>query len=78
MAKHEQSIIVRADARRLIGSRPAGLAEKHLSADLIDDFEIVGSASEPCTKISEEVMCPTQEIRYIVFGRIALVIARLI
>ena len=73
--EHEQGMIVRADARRPIGSRPAGLVEELLSPDLTDDFEMVHSTFEANSEITEEVMRPTQEVGYIVSGRLDLWIA---
>jgi transcriptional regulator with XRE-family HTH domain len=72
---HERGMIVRADARRPIGSRPAGVVEELLSPDLTDDFEMVHSTFEANSEITEEVMRPTQEVGYIVSGRLDLWIA---
>ncbi|MEL6959346.1 MAG: helix-turn-helix domain-containing protein [Pseudomonadota bacterium] len=68
----EQGIIVRSDARRPIGSRAAGLVEELLSPDLTDDFEMVHSTFEPGGEIAEPVTRPTQEVGYIVSGRLDL------
>jgi transcriptional regulator with XRE-family HTH domain len=73
--EHEQGLIVRADARRPIGSRPAGLFEELLSPDLTDDFEVLHSTFEANSKITEAVMRPTQEVGYIVSGKLDLWIA---
>ncbi|WP_044044319.1 helix-turn-helix domain-containing protein [Octadecabacter antarcticus] len=73
--EHEQGLIVRGDARRPIGSRPAGLVEELLSPDLTDDFEMVHSTFESGAEITEEVMRPTQEVGYIVSGKLDLWIA---
>lgn len=70
--EHEQGLIVRGDARRPIGSRGAGLVEELLSPDLTDDFEMVHSTFEAGGKIFEPVMRPTQEVGYIVSGRLDL------
>ena len=48
----EQGLIVRADARRPIGSREAGLVEELLSPDLTDDFEMVRSTFEAGAEIT--------------------------
>lgn len=71
----EQGIIVRANARRPIGSRGAGLVEALLSPDLTDDFEMVHSTFEPGSQIADPVTRPTQEVGYIVSGRLDLWIA---
>jgi mannose-6-phosphate isomerase-like protein (cupin superfamily) len=68
-------LIVRADARRPIGSRSAGLVEELLSPDLTDDFEVLHSTFEPGAKITETVTRPTQEVGYIVSGKLDLWIA---
>lgn len=73
--EHEQGMIVRSDARRPIGSRAAGLVEELLSPDLTDDFEMVHSTFEAGSEITEEVMRPTQEVGYIVSGKLDICIA---
>lgn len=73
--EHEQGMIVRANARRPIGSRPAGLVEELLSPDLTDDFEVVHSTFEAGAEITEPVLRPTQEVGYIVSGRLDVWIA---
>ena len=73
--EHEQGLIVRADARRPIGSRTEGLVEELLSPDLTDDFEVVISTFEPGAELHEEVVRLTQEVGYIVSGRLQLWIA---
>lgn len=70
--EHEQGMIVRADARRPIGSRAAGLVEELLSPDLTDDFEVVYSTFEAGSEIGEAVQRPTQEVGYVVSGRLDL------
>jgi len=68
----EDGYIVRSSARRPIGSRAAGLVEELLSPDLTDDFEMVHSTFEPHSEITEPVSRPTQEVGYIVSGRLDL------
>lgn len=68
--EHEQGLIVRAAARRPIGSRSAGLVEELLSPDLTDDFEMVHSTFEAGAQITEVVTRPTQEVGYIVSGKL--------
>lgn len=67
---HEQGYIVRASARRPIGSRAAGLVEELLSPDLTDDFEMVHSTFEPGAAMDEPVTRPTQEVGYLISGRL--------
>lgn len=71
----EAGLIVRANARRPIGSKEAGLVEELLSPDLTDDFEMVHSTFDPKSEIGETVTRPTQEVGYIVSGKLDLVIA---
>lgn len=71
-APGEQGHIVRSGARRPIGSREAGLVEELLSPDLTDDFEMVHSTFEAGAQIVEPVTRPTQEVGYIVSGRLDL------
>lgn len=73
--EHEQGIIVRGSSRRPIGSRGTGLVEELLSPDLTDDFEMVHSTFEAGGAITEPVMRATQEVGYIVSGRLDLCIA---
>ena len=68
----EQGFVVRAGARRPIGSREAGLTEELLSPDLTDDFEVVHSTFEPKSEISAPVTRPTQEVGYVVSGKLDL------
>lgn len=70
--EHEQGRIVRSDARRPIGSRTEGLVEALLSPDLTDDFEMLHSTFEPGAELTEDVSRPTQEVGYIVSGRMTL------
>lgn len=70
----EQGHIVRAGARRRIGSGEAGLVEELLSPDLTDDFEMVQSTFAPRSRLGETVTRPTQEVGYILSGRLDLVI----
>ncbi|WP_147109462.1 helix-turn-helix domain-containing protein [Tateyamaria sp. syn59] len=71
----EEGYVVRSGARRPIGSRTAGLVEELLSPDLTDDFEMVHSTFEPHSEIVEAVTRPTQEVGYLISGRLELEIA---
>ena len=71
----EEGHVVRKGARRTIGSREAGLVEELLSPDLTDDFEVVHSTFLPHSEIAEFVMRPTQEVGYLISGKLDLWIA---
>ncbi len=71
----EAGYIVRAGARRPIGSREAGLVEALLSPDLTDDFEMLHCVFEPGAEITVPVRRPTQEVGFIVSGQLDLTIA---
>lgn len=71
-APGEDGHIVRADARRPIGSRAAGLVEELLSPDLTDDFEVVHSTFAPGSALDQALSRPTQELGYILSGRLRL------
>ena len=71
----EAGHIVRAGARRRIGSTVAGLVEELLSPDLTDDFEVVHSTFQPRSRIEDPVTRPTQEVGYLVAGRLEIEIA---
>lgn len=74
-AAGEEGYVVRHDARRPIGSREDGLVEALLSPDLTDDFEMVHSTFEPGACMSRPISRPTQEVGYILSGRLDLRIA---
>lgn len=67
----EAGRIVRARARRPLGDRE-GLVEELLSPDLTDDFEVVHSTFQPHSRIGEEVTRPTQELGYLISGKLDL------
>jgi len=68
----EAGLVVRRDARRRLGSGAAGLVEELLSPDLTDDFEMVHSTFLPRSEIGETVRRPTQEVGYLITGRLDL------
>jgi transcriptional regulator with XRE-family HTH domain len=72
---HEAGHIVRATARRPIGSRDAGLVEALLSPDLTDDFEVVHSTFAPGAALDAPVCRPTTEVGYLLSGRLRLTVA---
>ncbi len=73
-AGEEDGFVVRSGTRRPIGSRNSGLVEELLSPDLTDDFEMVHSTFEPGSEIGETVSRPTQEVGYLISGKLDLVI----
>lgn len=68
----EAGFVVRAGARRPIGSSVAGLVEELLSPDLTDDFEMVHSTFLPNSHIKETVQRATQEVAYVVSGTLEI------
>ncbi|MEM6488041.1 MAG: helix-turn-helix domain-containing protein [Pseudomonadota bacterium] len=66
----EAGRIVRADARRVVGERARGLVESLLSPDLTDDFEVIHSTFQPGARRSGPIERPTQEVAYIVEGKL--------
>lgn len=70
----EEGRVVRKDARRPIGNRANGLSEELLSPDLTDDFEVVHSTFAPGAERANETLRPTQEVGYVVSGRLELTI----
>ena len=71
----EAGYVVRQESRRPIGSNEAGLVEELLSPDLTDDFEMVHSTFEPHSRIGEVVQRPTQEVAYLLSGKLDLIIS---
>ena len=74
-APNEAGFIVRKGARRPIGSTEAGLVEELLSPDLTDDFEVVHSTFKPGAKLEHPVTRPTQEVGYLVSGKLDVTIS---
>ena len=70
----ERGIVVRRQARRRIGTTGAGLVEELLSPDLTDDFEVVHSIFEPGAATPAPVQRPTQEVAYLISGRLDLTV----
>lgn len=68
----EQGHIVRAAARRPMGSGEEGLIEELLSPDLTDDFEVIHSTFRPRTRMRDMAQRPTQELGYLVSGKLEL------
>lgn len=70
----EHGYIVRAGSRRPMGSGEEGLIEELLSPDLTDDFEMVHSTFQPRSKMQKPADRPTQEVGYMISGRLDLMI----
>ena len=68
----EQGYIVRASARRPMGSGEEGLIEELLSPDLTDDFEVVHSTFQAHSQMQTPAKRPTQEVGYIISGQLDL------
>lgn len=68
--RDEAGLIVRRRARRPIGPRKEGLIEELLSPDLTDDFEVVHSIFQPGAGLTEPEQRDTQEVGYILSGRL--------
>ncbi len=68
----EEGYVVRADARRQIGSRQDGLTEELLSPDLTDDFEVFQSTFAPHARRDTFEQRATQEVGYLVSGQLRL------
>ncbi len=71
---NEQGYIVRAGSRRPMGAGEEGLIEELLSPDLTDDFEMVHSTFRPRSRMQKPANRPTQEVGYLVSGRLDLMI----
>jgi len=70
----ERGYVVRADARRQVGSREGGLIEELLSPDLGGSFEVFRSRFEPGAEMETARRRETEEAGYIVTGRLDLFI----
>ena len=68
----EQGYVVRAGARRPMGSGEEGLTEELLSPDLTDDFEVIHSTFRPRSRMQTPAQRPTQEVGYVVSGKLDL------
>ncbi|RMH43585.1 MAG: XRE family transcriptional regulator [Alphaproteobacteria bacterium] len=68
----EAGRIVRAGSRRQLGGDAPGLSEELLSPDLTDDFEVLRSSFAPGARLGRTVERPTQEVGYVVAGRLEL------
>lgn len=66
----EAGRIVRKHHHRSIGARTKGLHELLLSPDLTDDFQVIHSVFEPGAARDEKITRPTQELAYLVEGKL--------
>lgn len=64
--------VVRKGTRRKIGGGTNGLVEELLSPDLTDDFEVIHSVFEPGAALQDFLTRPTQEVGYIISGRLTV------
>ena len=74
-APEEAGRIVRADRRRAIGFRLEGLVEELVSPDLTDPFEMIRAVFRAGSSMDVEVRRPTQEIGYVLSGRMDVTIS---
>lgn len=72
MDENEVGYVVRADARRVIGSADSGLMEELLSPDLSAPFEMLRSVFEPRAEMLDEQSRDTDEAGYVVSGELEL------
>lgn len=70
----ERGYVVRAENRIPVKVRP-GLSEELLSPDLTDDFEVVRSVFAPGAALRDVHTRATQEIGYLIAGRLIMTIA---
>jgi len=71
----ERGYVVRAGARRAMGSAANGLTEELLSPDLTDSFEVIHSTFAAYSGLEAPVMRETQEVGFVISGRLNLKIA---
>lgn len=64
----ERGYVVRAAARRRVGSRTDGLVEELLSPDLGGSFEVFRSVFEPGAEMAQPARRNTEEAGYVVAG----------
>ncbi len=68
----EVGYVVRKGTRRPLGSGAAALTEELLSPDLTDDFEMMHSTFEPQQRLEQWVTRATQELGYLISGKLDL------
>lgn len=70
----ERGYVVRAGARRAMGSAADGLTEELLSPDLTDSFEVIYSTFAPYAGLETPIRRETQEVGFVISGRLNLMI----
>lgn len=68
--ENERGRVVRDGNRRVIGERDKGLLETLVSPDLTDSFEMIHSTFQPGSHRSAAITRPTQEVAYMVSGKL--------
>jgi len=68
----ERGHVVRAGARRRVGSHEGGLIEELLSPDLGGSFEVFRSVFEPGAEMIEAQLRPTEDAGYVISGELEL------
>lgn len=71
-AEADRGRVVRATARRALGSAEEGLREELLSPDLSGSFEILRSVFEPGAELRDPAERPTEEAGYLIAGHLDL------
>ena len=66
--ENERGLVVRANARRALGTQESGIVEELLSPDLGGSFEMFRSVFEPGAELPAPVLRQTEEAGYVVFG----------
>ncbi|MDQ6437902.1 XRE family transcriptional regulator [Mesorhizobium sp. LHD-90] len=67
--EEERGVVVRAGARRPLGTSESGLVEELLSPDLGGSFELIRSEFAPGAALEEASLRDTEEAGYVVSGR---------
>ena len=68
----ERGVVVRAAARRALGSLADGLTEELLSPDLGGAFEVIRSLFEPGAELKEPSLRDSEETGYLVAGELEM------
>lgn len=71
----ERGYVVRAGARRTMGSAANGLTEELLSPDLTDSFEVIHSTFAAYSGLGAPIRRETQEVGFVISGRLNLTLA---
>lgn len=73
--EEERGVVVRAGARRVLGTSETGLVEELLSPDLGGSFELIRSEFAPGAAMGVEGRRDTEDAGYVVSGRLDIEIA---